>query len=82
MGFFKDCGCGCNGARQQKKFMISVMSALVFFLISSPELYKLTTSTLGKWVAVNGCPTTLGLVLHSIVFLLVTWGLMNINESA
>ena len=50
MGLFKDCGCGCGGAKAQQKFLISVMSALVFFVISNPNTYRLTRSIFGKWV--------------------------------
>ena len=61
--------------------MISIMSALIFFLISSPELYKITSGLLGKWIAgPTGCPTAMGLVLHTIVFFLITWGLMNVKK--
>lgn len=81
MGLFKDCGCGCNGKKQEKKFLISLMSALIFFIISNADTYRLTRSVIGKWIAgANGCPTTMGLILHSIVFMLVTWGIMQIKK--
>ena len=83
MGFFKDCGCGCGGKKQQQKFMISLMSALVFFIVANPDTFRLMRSILGSWVASpTGCPTTTGLILHTIVFMLVTWGMMNIKREA
>lgn len=83
MGLFKDCGCGCNGEKQQQKLMISFISALTFFIISNPQTYMLTSGLLGRAIASpNGCPTTLGLFVHSLVFLLVTWGMMNIKREA
>ena len=83
MGFFKDCGCGCNGKKQQQKFMISLMSALVFFIVANPDTFRLMRSILGSWVASpTGCPTTTGLILHTIVFMLVTWGMMNIKRES
>ena len=81
MGFFKDCGCGCGGAKAQQKFLISVMSALVFFIISNPDTYRLTRSIFGRWVAgPTGCPSVRGLMLHTVVFVLITWGMMNIKK--
>jgi len=81
MGIFKDCGCGCGGAKAQQKFLISVMSALVFFVISNPNTYRLTRSIFGKWVSgPTGCPSLRGLVLHTAVFILITWAMMNIKK--
>lgn len=81
MGIFKDCGCGCGGAKAQQKFLISVMSALVFFVISNPDTYRLTRSIFGKWVSgPTGCPSLRGLLLHTVVFVLITWAMMNIKK--
>ena len=80
MGLFKDCGCGCNGKKQEQKFVISLMSGLLFFIVANPDTFRLLRAILGSWVAgPNGCPTTAGLILHTIVFVLVTWGMMNIK---
>jgi hypothetical protein len=81
MGFFKDCGCGCGGAKAQQKFLISLMSALVFFIISNPDTYRLTRAIFGRWVAgPTGCPSMRGLLLHTVVFVLITWAMMNIKK--
>jgi hypothetical protein len=81
MGLFKDCGCGCNGQKQRQKFMISLMSGLLFFVIANPETYRLMRAILGKWVAgPTGCPSVVGLILHTVVFTLVVWGMMNIKK--
>ena len=81
MGLFKDCGCGCGGARQQEKFVTSIMSALTFFIVSNPETYRLTRSVFGKWVSgPTGCASTSGLALHAIVFMLVVWCMMNTKK--
>lgn len=82
MGMFKDCGCGCNGKRQENKFVISFMAALLFFLIASPEMFQLVRRFAGDWVASPiGCPTTGGLILHAFVFMLITWGMMNLKKT-
>ena len=81
MGFFKDCGCGCNGQKSQEQFTISVISGLTFFLVANPQMYMLMRNLIGSRVAsVNGNPTMFGLVLHSIVFTLVVWMMMKINK--
>tara|TARA_B100002019_G_scaffold48836_4_gene41480 strand:- start:1560 stop:2219 length:660 start_codon:yes stop_codon:yes gene_type:complete len=80
MGLFKDCGCGCDGKKQEKKFLISIMAALLFFIIANPSTFRVMRSILGKWVSSpTGCPSTGGLALHTIVYMLITWGLMNIR---
>jgi hypothetical protein len=80
MGLFKDCGCGCKGQKQQQKFMASLLGALIFYVIASPEAFRLVRSIVGKWVATpNGSPSPGGLLLHTLVFLLIVWGTMNIK---
>jgi hypothetical protein len=81
MGFFKDCGCGCNGEKQQEKFMISVISGLTFFIVANPETFRLVRRVLGPRIATpTGCPSTMGLLVHTLVFILVVWGMMNIKK--
>lgn len=81
MGLFKDCGCGCDGKKQEQKFTISVISALTFFLVANPQTYILTRRLLGAGLSSpNGSPTLMGLVIHSVVFLLIVWAMMNIRQ--
>ena len=59
MGLFKDCGCGCNGKKQEQKFLISIMSALVFFVVANPETFRVMRKVFGSWVSSpTGCPST------------------------
>ena len=82
MGIFKDCGCGCGGLKQQEKLITSIISGLTFFVIANPETFRLMRSILGSSIATpTGCPSTRGLILHSFVFILVVWGMMNIKKS-
>jgi hypothetical protein len=82
MGIFKDCGCGCGGLKQQEKLITSIISGLTFFVIANPETFRLMRSILGSSIATpTGCPSTRGLILHSLVFILVVWGMMNIKKS-
>ena len=62
---------------KREKLMISIISALVFFIVANPETFKLVRRLLGSWVATpTGCPSMTGLVLHAAVFMLVVWGMM------
>lgn len=84
MGFgplkFYECGCGCGGAQGFKKFLISILSAVIFFIIAHPETFKFVRRVAGEWVcSPSGCPTLFGLLLHAVVFFLIVWGLMQIN---
>jgi len=60
----------------------TIQSVLVFLLISAPMTYKLTNGLLGgvvgKLADASGCPTTLGLVVHALVFGLIVYGLMQL----
>jgi hypothetical protein len=78
-----DCGCGCGGAKKSDtvKFKYAAYSALVFFFVANPETYKLVSKLLGDWVAgPAGCPTPAGLFLHTLVFLLLVFGLMKLRS--
>ena len=78
---FKECGCGCGGARALEKFLISVLSAVLFFIVAHPQTFRLVRGLVGDWVSnAAGCPTLLGLLLHSIVFFFIVWGLMNVKK--
>jgi len=81
MGLFKDCGCGCKGKKQEDKFIISIISALTFFVVANPATFRFVRGILGSRIASsNGCSTTFGLIVHSIVFMLIVWGMMNIKK--
>lgn len=59
------------------KLKNTIYATLIFFLISSPTVFSLVGSVLGNWVAdANGCPTTMGVLLHSVVYSLALFGVM------
>lgn len=60
------------------KWKYSLYSALLFFVFSSPEMYKLTTHILPT--SNNGCPTSVGLFVHTIVFMLAIYGFMKLPK--
>jgi uncharacterized membrane protein len=50
---------------------------LLFALIASPFLFKTVAGVLGSWVASNaGTPTPAGLLLHGLVFLVLSGAVM------
>ena len=66
-----------------KKTSATLQAMLVFFIISHPLTYKITDALLGgligHLVAPCGCPTTIGLLVHTAVFGGVVWLLMKTN---
>ena len=63
------------------KMKYSFYSTLVFFLVANPETYKIVNWILSGFVGsiANsvGCPTPAGLFIHSILFFVVIFALMN-----
>ena len=77
-----DCGCGCGGAKKSDlvKVKYSFYSALVFFLLSNPEMFKLTRKVFGAMIGTeDGCPRAGGLFLHTLVFMILIFLLMKIG---
>ena len=62
------------------KWQITFFSALIFLLVVHPLTYQVTQKllggVLGKIAEPSGCPTTLGLALHTIVYILLVRGSM------
>lgn len=68
-----------------KKISATIQSVIIFLIISAPFTYKITNSILGniigKLADSSGCPTTLGLIIHAIVFGLIVYSLMVLNTA-
>lgn len=62
------------------KWIIAAINALLFLILSSPFMFTLTDGIarlMGLSFADSfGCPTTLGLIAHGLVFLLINRALM------
>ena len=62
-------------ASSSLKWQISFFSALIFLLVVHPFTYKTTQKFLGGVVGrladKSGCPTNLGLIVHTIVYILL-----------
>ena len=66
-----------------KKWQITFFSAFIFILVINPYTYiftqKMLGGLLGKIAETNGCPTTRGLVLHTIVYILLVRSSMDLK---
>ena len=65
-----------------QKWQISIFSAFIFLLVVNPYTYNLTNSLLGGiigTIAKNGCPTMVGLLLHTVVYILLVRYSMDMN---
>jgi hypothetical protein len=55
----------------------ALVAGLMFFIISHPIVYKFVDSLvggmLGPIASPSGCPTTWGLIVHSVVFAAATY---------
>jgi len=50
-----------------------ILPFVMFFVVANPETFKLVRSVAGSWVAsADGLPTTAGLLLHALVFVILT----------
>ncbi len=62
------------------KISATIQSIIIFIIISLPFTYRLTNRLLGgiigKLADASGCPTTLGLIVHALVFGLIIYVLM------
>ena len=65
------------------KFKYSLYSALAFFFLESPQIFKFVNSIIGSFIKVadpNGCPTQFGLILHTVVFLGLLYLMMSLPK--
>jgi len=61
----------------------SVVATLLFYLLSNKELFILTNDFFNKYlnvntVELNGCPTRIGIVLHTLLFMGIMFLLMHL----
>jgi hypothetical protein len=66
-----------------KRLSASLQAVFLFLIIGSPLVYNFTNQLFGTLLktASNGCATCSGLVLHAIVFGLVSYLLMGIHSN-
>jgi hypothetical protein len=59
-----------------EKLGISVFSAIIFAALNLPVSYELTRKLHDGFVDASGCPTSKGILIHTIVFLVISFLLM------
>lgn len=68
--------------QEYNKWKYSILGGLVFFVLSSPTVYKMVNVLLNNSLQVinkDGCPTMVGLLIHSLVYILLIRAMMNLN---
>jgi hypothetical protein len=65
------------------KLAATIQSVIIFIIISLPITYRITNRILGNIVGKladsSGCPTGLGIFIHSLVFGVIIYALMVIH---
>ena len=65
------------------KWYISILSGIIFYVIASPKIYKITGEIFYDLTQVEmenkGKPNNLGLLIHTIIFVFITRWLMDVN---
>ena len=68
------------------KVMASVQAGLLFLVVANPATYRLVQMIFGGLFkvanATTGCPSAMGLILHALVFGLLSYGLMMLKRPA
>jgi hypothetical protein len=66
-----------------KQIQISAFSGLLFYIISNPKTYDIIQRIVEEIgdikLTINGNPTELGLLIHSVLFSLITFVSMQIK---
>lgn len=53
----------------------TLLTTLVYYFISDKEIYQSSGFIFNDLADVNGCPTTLGMLIHSIIYSLSMYGI-------
>ena len=68
------------------KAVASLQAAILFFIVANPATYRFVQAIFGWAFKVanssTGCPTIPGLILHALVFGLLSYGLMMLKRPA
>jgi len=70
---FPDCGCGCDGIIQEKKFVLAFIYTLFFIFFASP----MSCQAINKLFGVSGYKA---LILQSIFFMFAVWATLNFKN--
>jgi hypothetical protein len=62
------------------KLKHAIYGTLIFFIISSQSMYKITGMISNKIADENGCPTIIGVAVHSLVYTMALIGVMYLPD--
>jgi len=66
-----------NKEKSALKLKHTLYGALIAFFVMSPAMFKLTGTLLGSSISnLNGCPSVLGVILHTLVYVGALVGVM------
>ena len=66
---------------ENQKSMKIVAASVLFFIVASPCTYCLVNSLTGLVLDKKGCPTYLGVLIHSVVFGLLLYAMCSLMEN-
>jgi len=58
------------------KLNATIQAVLVFFIVAHPLTFRFTDRWIGGITSPSGCPTEIGLLVHSLVFGAIVFWLM------
>jgi hypothetical protein len=59
--------------KDKNKWILTLYITILFLVISSPITYRITSKlTMGLTADDKGCPTAFGVLIHTLLFLLLT----------
>jgi len=68
----------------KKELLFSLISAILFLIVSLPVTYSLTNAIFSgigyPTVDANKAPTLFGILLHFVVFFLLSFGIMKLSD--
>lgn len=63
-----------------QKIRISLLCSIIFAVLSLPILYRLTNVLIPNLIDEHGCPSLLGIFVHSVVFFIISIILMSTGK--
>jgi uncharacterized membrane protein len=69
----------------EKKISATIQSMIVFIIVSLPVTYNFTNGIFDSLLGIqltesSGCPNMIGLLIHALVFGVIVYILMSINQ--
>jgi hypothetical protein len=61
---------------KKRSYKKGLLYSVLFFLVSNQSTYNVVNSFVGALVQVvndNGCPTSMGVLLHSVIFFFIVY---------